>query len=96
MGFSGILQDTAVAAAVSMEKQAQYIDSLKRILGLSGCQIDVLTDSILVRKRGIQKKIVVYPAMWVEPFEKDVIYVSDFCIKYARPYAVQKIIENCC
>ena len=45
--------------------------------------------------RGIQKKIVVYPAMWVEPFEKDVIYVSDFCIKYARPYAVQKIIENC-
>ena len=46
--------------------------------------------------RGIQKKIVVYPAMWVEPFEKDVIYVSDFCIKYARPYAVQKIIENCC
>ncbi|MEY8334778.1 DEAD/DEAH box helicase [Lachnospiraceae bacterium 47-T17] len=86
----------AVAAAVSMEKQAQYIDSLKRILGLSGCQIDVLTDSILVRKRGIQKKIVVYPAMWVEPFEKDVIYVSDFCIKYARPYAVQRIIENCC
>ena len=86
----------AVAAAVSMEKQAQYIDSLKRILGLSGCQIDVLSDSILVRKRGLQKKIVVYPAMWVEPFEKNVIYVSDFCIKYARPYAVQKIIENCC
>ena len=42
-----------------------------------------------------QKRLVVYPAMWVEPFEKDVIYVSDFCIKYARPYAVQKIIENC-
>lgn len=42
-----------------------------------------------------QKKILVYPTMWVEPFEKDVIYVSDFCVKYARPYAVQKIIENC-
>jgi len=21
-------------------------------------------------------------------------YISDFCIKYAQPYAVQKIIEN--
>ncbi len=90
-GKSGIL-----ASAVSMEEQIRYIGSLKQILGMSGYDIHIFSDSIIVRKRGIQKKIVVYPAMWVEPFEKDVIYVSDFCIKYARPYAVQKIIENCC
>ena len=79
-----------------MEEQTRYIGSLKQILGMSGYDIHIFSDSIIVRKRGIQKKIVVYPAMWVEPFEKDVIYVSDFCIKYARTYAVQKIIENCC
>ncbi len=49
----------------------------------------------MVRKRERQKRVVVYPAMWMEPFEKDVIYVGDFYAKYARPYAVQKIIENC-
>ena len=62
---------------------------------MSGYDINVFSDSIMIRKREVQKRLVVYPAMWVEPFEKDVIYVSDFCIKYARPYAVQKIIENC-
>ncbi len=36
----------------------------------------------------------VYPAMWAEPLEEGVIHISDFCIKYAQPYAVQKIIEN--
>lgn len=84
-----------LVSAVSREEQARYIDSLKRILGMSGYDINAFSDSIMVRKREIQKKLVVYPAMWVEPFEKNVIYVSDFCIKYARPYAVQKIIENC-
>ena len=51
-------------------------------------------DSITVKNRGIQKKIMVYPAMWAEPLEEGVIHISDFCIKYAQPYAVQKIIEN--
>ena len=36
----------------------------------------------------------VYPAMWAEPLEEGVIHISDFRIKYAQPYAVQKIIEN--
>ncbi len=26
--------------------------------------------------------------------QEGVIHISDFCIKYAQPYAVQKIIEN--
>lgn len=80
---------------VSKEEQARYIGSLEQILEMSGYNIDVFGDSTMIRKRGIQKKIVVYPAMWVEPFKKDVIFVSDFSIKYARPYAMQKIIENC-
>lgn len=65
-----------MALAVSMEEQIRYIGSLKQILGMSGYDIHIFSDSIIVRKQGIQKKVVVYPAMWVEPFEKDVISVS--------------------
>ena len=40
------------------------------------------------------KKVIVYPAMWVEPQVNDTIFVSDAYIKYAKPYAVQKILDN--
>lgn len=65
-----------LVSAVSLEEQIRYIGSLKQILGMPGYDIHIFSDSITVRKWGIQKKIVVYPEMWVEPFEKDVIYVS--------------------
>lgn len=38
--------------------------------------------------------IVIYPAMWVEPHATNTIFVSDAYIKYAKPYAVQKILDN--
>lgn len=44
-----------------------------------------------VRMERRQLKLVVYSAMWREPNEKDSIFVSDAYLKYARPYAVQKI-----
>lgn len=44
--------------------------------------------------RRIKKKIVIYPAMWVEPHATNTIFVSDAYIKYAKPYAVQKILDN--
>ena len=55
-------------------------------------------DSIIFRwgQRNI-KKIVVYPAMWVEPHATNtifVIFVSDAYIKYAKPYAVRKILDK--
>ena len=40
------------------------------------------------------KKVVVYPAMWVEPCAAGTIFVSDAYIKYAKPYAVQKILDS--
>ena len=36
--------------------------------------------------------LIVYPAMWVEPHRPGTIFVSDAYLKYAKPYAVQKII----
>lgn len=32
--------------------------------------------------------------MWVEPTEKDTIFISDAYVKYAKPYAVQKILDG--
>ena len=52
------------------------------------------TDNEIVAKhRGREAKLVVYPAMWKEPHEEGTIYVSNAYIKYAKPYAVQKILN---
>lgn len=52
------------------------------------------TDNEIVAKhRGREAKLVVYPAMWKEPHEDGTIYVSNAYIKYAKPYAVQKILN---
>ncbi|MCD7907157.1 MAG: DEAD/DEAH box helicase [Clostridium sp.] len=89
-GRKGIL-----AQAISNEKQVVYVHTLTHILDMSGCKINILPDSITVCRQGKQKQIVVYPAMWVEPYSKDTIFISDSLIKYAKPYAIQKIIEGC-
>ena len=49
---------------------------------------------IVATGRRNTKKVVVYPAMWVEPQATGTIYVSDAYIKYAKPYAVQKILDS--
>ena len=56
---------------------------------------EITADSeITATGRRIKKKIVIYPAMWVEPHATNTIFVSDAYIKYAKPYAVQKILDN--
>ena len=48
----------------------------------------------IVRRKGKERKLVVYPAMWKEPQQEDTVYVSNAYIKYAKPYAVQKILNS--
>ena len=66
---------------------------LVNILEQSGCKIIVNNDIIAVGQKSM-KKVVIYPSMWVEPYADDTIFVSDAYIKYAKPYAVQKILDN--
>lgn len=73
--------------------QYSLIAPLTNILNLSGCEINVGEEGLQV-DRVKNKKLVVYPAMWAEPHSKDTIFVSDAYIKYAKPYAVQKIIDE--
>lgn len=57
------------------------------------CTLLVTNNEIVAKHRGREVKLVVYPAMWKEPREDGTIYVSDAYIKYAKPYAVQKILN---
>ena len=87
-GMSGVN-----APAISQETQINMIRPLVDILEQSGCKVS--TDGAITASgpRGT-KKVVIYPAMWVEPHDEHTIYVSDAYIKYAKPYAVQKILDN--
>ena len=51
-------------------------------------------NEIRIKTNEKTKKVVIYPSMWVEPTEKDTIFISDAYVKYAKPYAVQKILDS--
>lgn len=79
---------------INLELQKRYLYPLKDILNLSGCKIRLDDSDIWVENSKRKKQVVVYPAMLVEPRDKEKIYVSDAYIKYAKPYAVQKILDE--
>ena len=70
-------------------KQETQINMIKQ----SGCEITA-DGEITATGRRSTKKVVIYPAMWAEPHATNTIFVSDAYIKYAKPYAVQKILDN--
>ena len=76
---------------IALAKQKEYFAPLKRILNKSG--YDVLDESgkIVLRFRGQETSVDVYPAMWATPKGDNAIHISDACLKYAKPYALQKI-----
>lgn len=81
------------AKSISNTKQVDMIKGLSNILAQAGYCLN-FGNSIQIEKDGKTKKIVIYPAMWIEPKETDTIFISDAYIKYAKPYAIQKIIDN--
>lgn len=83
-------QRAELAKPLSVEYQRKLILPLRSILNLSGCNLDINGEEILISKR-TTKKLIIYPAMWIEPHDPDTIYVSDAYIKYAKPYVVNKI-----
>lgn len=85
--------DGIIASPISPETQRSMLMPLTNILKQSGCEITV-GSSITAVGRKNKKSVVIYPAMWVEPHATNTIFVSDAYIKYAKPYAVQKILDN--
>lgn len=81
------------APEIKQDEQKKMITPLVNILKQSGCKI-TLDDNIIAANKNHTKRIVVYPAMLKEPRVKDTIFISDAFIKYAKPYAVQKILKE--
>ena len=79
---------------ISTEDQIKLLLPLKRILGLSGCSLNLKNEGIFAVKNNVVKKLIIYPAMWAEPEGKEAIYVSDAYVKYAKPYAIRKILDE--
>ena len=83
-----------VTVELPLEKQIKLLSSLIRILERSGYHVRRDTDGIFISSRKQEKEAVVYPAMWAGPIRSDKIYISDACLKYAKPYAVQMIMDS--
>lgn len=81
------------APPIAPQRQVNLIMPLANILEQSGCKIIAAGGLFASGRRGT-KKVVVYPAMWAEPHAANTIFVSDAYIKYARPYAVQRILDS--
>ena len=86
-GLNGV-----IAKEIPIPIQKNYIFPIESILRESGCSISFTDRDILINAFGKLKHLVVYPAMWVEPRRQGSVFVSDAYLKYASPYAVQKIV----
>ncbi len=84
--------DGIKASPIKPEAQISMIMPLANILKQSGCEITADGEVTVIGRS--EKKIVIYPAMWVEPHATNTIFVSDAYIKYAKPYVIQKILDN--
>lgn len=82
------------APPISLQNQIEMILSLKNILENSGYIISIANNEIYVESGRKKKQIIIYPAMWNEPQKSNTIFISDAYLKYARPYAVQKIKDE--
>ena len=83
-----------IAPPFSFSRQWQYFSPFLRILKMSGCTVQRNLNRILLRGHNREKTVFIYPAMWIEPKYSDAICVSDAWLKYARPYALQKLLDG--
>lgn len=76
----------------STDKQAELLSGIKNILELYGCNISFTSAGNFLENNGVMKEIKILSDMVVVPYDKKTIYISEECIKYAKPYAVKKIM----
>lgn len=88
-GMEGMLPDAYV-----VEQQEALVSSLRNVLARKNCHIRKKRDELLVERNGIVKKLQIVPAMWAEREALGEIYVSDAYLKYAKPYALKKILDR--
>ena len=83
-----------IAEEIPAHNQQKYISPLKDILKEYGCDVRFTGQNIAASTARNSKRLVIYPAMWTEPISAGSIFVSDGLMKYAKPYALQKIVDE--
>ena len=85
-------KNSALPNPQSTDKQAELLSGIKNILELYGCNISFTSAGNFLENNGVMKEIKILSDMVVVPYDKKTIYISEECIKYAKPYAVKKIM----
>ncbi len=83
-----------IAPELTSTEQLSYIAPLYNILKRSGCNLTSEDGKLTVSRKGHNKVLTIYPAMWAAQKKDGFIFVSSALIKYAKPYAVQEILDN--
>ena len=83
-----------LASPISVDKQTVYLKPIFGILSKKGCSISKDGKRIVAQMNENTKQVIVYPAMLAEPHNRDIIYVSDALLKYAKPLVLEKIIDS--
>jgi len=79
---------------ISSEQQIIMMSQLKDILAFYDIQIQALESGLQLIGNGRKRKIVIYPYMTSPLRIPDAIYISDYLAKYAKPYALKKILSS--
>lgn len=86
-------KDNSLAPMLSIDMQKKLLAPLGNVLKYADIILSANGDELSVKKNLFHKALKIYPAMWKKPEAKDTIYISDACVKYAKPSAVKKIID---
>lgn len=86
--------DGKTKAPLSIKKQKNLIAPIESILRENGCEITMINNELFLTYKNKKKRIVIYPGMWNERNDRDIIYVSDVYLKYAKPYGINRIMES--
>lgn len=78
---------------IEFETQISYVSSIEKILRHNNINVNIDENSIILSKGGKSSAFEIYPAMLKAPVKPNTISVSEACLKYAKPYAVQKVLD---
>ena len=82
-----------IANELSFERQTALFKPLESIVRSYGVDVCYDDGHIRLDQHGKARYITVYPAMRIEPVDEDTVFISDQQIKYAKPFAVKKIMD---
>lgn len=88
-------RDKQVAEELSYDQQVDIVRPIEQILRISGINLVFKDKQITVEYDGVEKNLFIYPEMYATKVSDiHTIFVRDFYLKYAKPYAVKEIMNS--